>query len=91
MVFGCAFSGLAQALVFSEAFGGFAAISPPAMRRYIRRVCSSFFAEGDSRFRPAQMSEPKAIALYLIEERLIHAFGRRAKRANLKRSGSNSK
>jgi hypothetical protein len=27
-------------------------------------------------------------ALYLIEERLIHAFGRRAKRANLKRSGS---
>jgi hypothetical protein len=27
-------------------------------------------------------------ALYLIEERLIHAFGRRAKRANLKRSDS---
>jgi hypothetical protein len=28
-------------------------------------------------------------ALYLIEERLIHAFGRRAKGANLKRSHSN--
>ena len=27
-------------------------------------------------------------ALYLTEERLIHAFGRRAKRANLKRSDS---
>jgi hypothetical protein len=30
-------------------------------------------------------------ALYLIEERLIHAFGRRAKRANLKRSDSRSR
>ncbi len=29
-------------------------------------------------------------ALYLFEERLIHAFGRRAKRANLKRSDSKS-
>jgi hypothetical protein len=28
-------------------------------------------------------------ALYLIEERRIHAFGRRAKRANLKRLRSN--
>jgi ABC-type uncharacterized transport system auxiliary subunit len=27
-------------------------------------------------------------ALYLIEERLIHAFGRGVKRANLKRSDS---
>ncbi len=27
-------------------------------------------------------------AHYVIEERLIHAFGRRAKRANLKRSDS---
>jgi len=30
-------------------------------------------------------------ALYLIEERLVHAFGRRAKRANLKRAGYNGK
>jgi hypothetical protein len=30
-------------------------------------------------------------ALYLIEERLIHAFGRSAKRANLKRSDSEEK